>query len=50
LGNEGSAHEVTVLLGDEYDDGLREAIEKVVHVSNGITIDKNWMVGGSQES
>lgn len=45
-----SKETVIVILGDEYDDALRDVLRAVL-VSNGaIGIDKSWGVGGSQET
>jgi predicted SpoU family rRNA methylase len=41
--------EITVVLGDEYDESLRDTVRNVVSQLNGKTLDKNWTVGGSQE-
>ena len=44
-----SIEQIKIILGDEYDDEIREVL-RVVLVSNGaIEIDKSWGVGGSQE-
>jgi len=39
----------TIILGDEYDDALRDALCAVLVRSGAIDIDKSWGLGGSQE-
>lgn len=39
----------TVILGDEYDETLREALHTVLLKNGAIGNDKSWGVGGSQE-
>lgn len=39
----------TVILGDEYDETLREALRTVLLRNGAISTDKSWGVGGSQE-
>ena len=44
-----SMEQTKIILGDEYDDEIREIL-RVVLISNGaIEADKSWGVGGSQE-
>jgi hypothetical protein len=38
-----------VVLGDEYDDVLRDALRAVLERNGAVGIDKSWGVGGSQE-
>jgi hypothetical protein len=40
---------VTMILGDEYDEVLRDALRTVLIENGAIGIDKSWGVGGSQE-
>jgi hypothetical protein len=39
----------TIILGDEYDDALRDALRAVLVRNGAVGIDKSWGVGGSQE-
>jgi len=39
----------TIVLGDEYDDGLRNAMRVVLVNGGAVGIDASWEVGGSQE-
>ena len=39
----------TIILGDEYDDTIRDALRTVLVRSGAVGIDKIWAVGGSQE-
>lgn len=39
----------TIILGDEYDDTIRDALLAVLVRSGAVGIDKTWAVGGSQE-
>jgi hypothetical protein len=41
-------HAVAVL-GDEYDDALRDALRAVLERNGAVAIDKSWGLGGSQE-
>ncbi|AZG14876.1 hypothetical protein [Cupriavidus pauculus] len=41
--------EATIILGNEYDDALRDAIHTVLVRNGAVGIDKLWGVGGSQE-
>jgi len=44
------ASEIAVIvLGDECDDALREALRAVIVKRGAVEIDKSWGVGGSQE-
>ncbi|HFL6174921.1 hypothetical protein [Pseudomonas aeruginosa] len=38
-----------IILGDEYDDALRDALRAVLISSGAVGVDKIWGVGGSQE-
>lgn len=38
-----------IILGDEYDDVLRDALRIVLVKSGAVDVDKTWGVGGSQE-
>lgn len=38
-----------VVLGDEYDDALKDALIAVLQKNGAVGIDKSWAVGGSQE-
>ncbi|MGF0237461.1 hypothetical protein ACQR3P_01060 [Rhodococcus sp. IEGM1300] len=40
---------VTIILGDEYDDALRDALCAVLVRIGAVRIDKSWGIGGSQE-
>lgn len=40
---------VVLVLGDEYDNALREVLRAVLENSGAVEIDKSWGVGGSQE-
>lgn len=39
----------TIILGDEYDNALRDALRAVLVRSGAVGIDKYWGIGGSQE-
>ncbi|MDU9405442.1 hypothetical protein RTH46_23435 [Pseudomonas sp. zfem004] len=39
----------TIILGNEYDDAVRDALRAVLVRSGAVGIDKTWVVGGSQE-
>ncbi|MBE7372942.1 hypothetical protein [Pseudomonas lopnurensis] len=39
----------TIILGDEYDDALRDALRAVLLRNGAVGINKSWGVGGSQE-
>ncbi len=39
----------TIVLGDEYDDELRDALRLVLLNGGAVGIDASWGVGGSQE-
>lgn len=39
----------TIVLGDEYDDVLRDALCAVLMRNGAVGVDKSWGVGGSQE-
>ncbi|MFP5424138.1 MAG: hypothetical protein ACLGID_22135 [Gammaproteobacteria bacterium] len=41
--------ETTIILGDEYDDILRETLCSVLIKNGAIGIDNSWGVGGTQE-
>jgi hypothetical protein len=38
-----------VTLGDEYDNELRDTLRTVITKHGGVSVDKSWGVGGSQE-
>ena len=38
-----------VILGDEYDDALREILRSILMRGGGVGIDSSWVIGGSQE-
>ena len=38
-----------IILGDEYDDDLRDALRVVLLNNGAVGLDKSWGVGGSQE-
>lgn len=38
-----------IILGDEYDEVLREALHAVLLRNGAIDVDKSWGIGGSQE-
>ncbi|MDQ1761375.1 hypothetical protein RAS14_16535, partial [Achromobacter aegrifaciens] len=38
-----------IILGDEYDDALRDALRIVLVKRGAVGVDKTWGVGGSQE-
>ncbi|MCY1498256.1 hypothetical protein D9M68_322400 [compost metagenome] len=44
-----SEETATIILGDEYDDALRDALLAVLVRNGAVGIDKSWGVGGSQE-
>lgn len=44
-----SIEQIKVILGDEYDDEIREILRVVLVNSGAVEIDKSWGVGGSQE-
>lgn len=44
-----SIAQTKINLGNEYDDVLRSAIQKVLLRNNAVGIDASWGVGGSQE-
>ncbi|MCY1279420.1 hypothetical protein D9M70_281740 [compost metagenome] len=44
-----SEETATIILGDEYDDALRDALLAVLVRNGAVGIDKTWGVGGSQE-
>lgn len=39
----------TVVLGDEYDDVLRDALRDVLLSNGAVGVDRSWGLGGSQE-
>jgi hypothetical protein len=39
----------SIVLGDEYDAGLRNALHVVLVRAGAVELDKSWVVGGSQE-
>lgn len=39
----------TVILGDEYDDAVRNALRVVLLREGAVGVDKSWAIGGSQE-
>ena len=41
--------EKTIILGDEYDENLRNTINLVLKNNNAVSLGKSWGVGGSQE-
>lgn len=41
--------QVSIILGDEYDDELRDALRAVLIENGAVDIDRAWGVGGSQE-
>ena len=40
---------IKVILGDEYDENLRNTLRNVMLNKHAISVDKSWGVGGSQE-
>lgn len=44
-----STEQMTINLGDEYDDGLRDALRIVLLKNKAAGVDKSWGIGVSQE-
>ena len=44
-----NTEKTTIILGDEYDDALRDALLTVLKRNQAVGIDKSWEVAGSQQ-